>query len=75
MEVDMLDDLRNDASFVDEDDLGYEYQETATSARSRRRFLGMTPEQRFVIAVMILMSVCILGAFFLLITGAVAFPV
>jgi hypothetical protein len=71
----MLDDLRDDASFVDEDDLGYENQETAASVGSRTRFLGMTPEQRFIIAVMILLSVCILGAFFLLITGSVAIPV
>jgi len=71
----MLDDLRQDADFVEEGDLDYEYQDSAYAARSQTRFMGMTAEQRFVVAVMILLSVCILGSFFLLITGSVALPV
>ena len=70
----MLDDLRDDADFVDEDELGYQYQESPSHASPQTQFLGMTPEQRFVIAVMVLLSVCILGAFFLLITGSVTIP-
>ena len=72
----MLDDLRDDADFVEEDDqLGYEYQNASAASGAQTGFLGMTPEQRFVIAVMFLLMVCILGAFFLLITGSVTLPV
>ena len=74
----MYDDLRNEAGFLeeeDDDEPDYEYQEPAAVAKSQTQFLGMTPQQRFVIAVMILLMVCILGSFFLLITGSVALPV
>ena len=70
----MLDDLREDAVFLeDEDPLDYKNDHASSGAQSK--FLGMTPEQRFVIAVMILMMVCIMGSFFLLITGSVNFSV
>jgi hypothetical protein len=65
----MLDDLREDADFVEED----EYQETIP-ASTQSQFLGMTPVQRFVIAFIILMMICILGSFFLLITEMVWLP-
>jgi hypothetical protein len=32
------------------------------------KFLGMTPIQRFVISVLIMMTVCVLGTMFLLVT-------
>lgn len=67
----MLDDLRDDASFVEEDsEPDSEYQGTP-SAGTQTQFLGMTPVQRFVLAFMILMMTCILGSFFLLITETV----
>ena len=72
----MLDDLRDDVDFVEEDDqLGDESQNVSAVAGAQPGFLGMTPQQRFVIAVMVLLMVCIVGAFFLLITGSVALPV
>ncbi|MBX3048676.1 MAG: hypothetical protein KIT46_00070 [Anaerolineales bacterium] len=37
-------------------------------------FLGMTPGQRFVIALMFFLMVLIIGAFALLITGAISLP-
>ena len=37
------------------------------------RFLGMTPLQRFLLALMLLMAVCALGAMFLMITGRISF--
>lgn len=70
----MLDDLRDDADFVEEDQLDPEY-ETETAVRSQTQFLGMTPEQRFVIAVLMLLMICILGAFCLLITGMISLPI
>ena len=35
------------------------------------KFLGMTPVQRFIIAVMLMIAVCTLGTMFLLITGKI----
>jgi hypothetical protein len=43
--------------------------------RPRRRSLGMTPAQRFMIAVMLLMMACLLGALLLLVTEKVVPPV
>lgn len=37
-------------------------------------FLGMTPAQRFVIAFMFFLMVLIIGAFALLVTGAISLP-
>ena len=39
-----------------------------------KRLLGMTPAQRFVIAVLLLMMACILRSFFLLVTERIAPP-
>ncbi len=36
------------------------------------RFLGMTSAQRFVLAVMLLFTVCVIGAMFLLVMGKIA---
>ncbi len=41
---------------------------------SSSNFLGMTAVQRFVIALMFLMMVCILGTMFLLVTGSLYLP-
>ena len=73
----MLDDLRDDADFIEEDDNQpkNKNKRASTAAGAQTGFLGMTPQQRFVVAVMILLMVCILGSFFLLITGSVALPV
>ena len=73
----MLDDLRDDADFIEEDDdqIINQNKRAPAAAGSQTGFLGMTPQQRFVLAVMILLMVCILGSFFLLITGSVALPV
>lgn len=70
----MLDDLRNEADFVEEGESDYEYQEAVAATNSQAQFLGMTPVQRFVIAVMIFMAICILGSFFLLITETIWLP-
>jgi hypothetical protein len=65
----MLDDLRNDASsYYDDDD----FQELSKPAESPKRFLGMTPFQRFVIALLLLIVTCILSAVCLLVTERVA---
>lgn len=40
----------------------------------KQYFLGMTPVQRFVIAIMILLMTCILSSFLLLVTERIAPP-
>jgi hypothetical protein len=61
----MFDDLRDDASsYYVEDD----FQELAKPQESPKKFLGMTPLQRFVIALLLLFATCILSAFCLLVT-------
>ena len=72
----MLDDLREDADFIEDDDqLVRQKRRASAGVGAQTGFLGMTAQQRFVLAVMILLMVCILGSFFLLITGSVALPV
>jgi hypothetical protein len=70
----MLDDLRDDAGYIEDDEQDFESQKAAASTKSQSQFLGMTPVQRFVIALMIFMMICILGSFFLLITETVWLP-
>lgn len=73
----MLDDLRERASesdFFSDEEPAFEYKDTESPAASQQLFLGMTPIQRFVIAVMALMMVCMMGVFFLLVTGKIYLP-
>ncbi|MGD2155345.1 MAG: hypothetical protein PVG32_00610 [Anaerolineales bacterium] len=70
----MLDDLRKEGgemSFMDEEEPTPDFEETP---EDRQLFLGMTPVQRFVIAVMLLFIICILSAFCLLVTERVLPP-
>jgi hypothetical protein len=73
----MLDNLRETASqspmFQDEQPS----PPTESAPRPRRKsgtFLGMTAAQRFVIALILFMMVCVMGAFCLLITEKVVLP-
>ena len=70
----MYDDLRDDMDYEEEEQNDYEYKNPVAAAGPQTQFLGMTAQQRFVIAVLIMMMVCILGAFFLLITGSFYLP-
>lgn len=70
----MLDDFREQAdasTFFDD----LEEEETTTrrgaSPLSRYIFLGMTPSQRFVIALLLLITACLFSALCLLVTGKV----
>lgn len=65
-----LDDFREAGSYLEE--------ESQSSRRSVRRPRaasgGITPVQRFVLALMLLMMTCLLGAFFLILSGRVVPP-
>jgi hypothetical protein len=75
----MFDNLREDASsslYEDDDtELFPEEEVQAVAAPPRRKsggkFLGMTSMQRFIIALMLMIAVCTLGAMCLLLTGKV----
>jgi len=70
----MLDDFREDAetaAFLDELEDEFVVEEQTISSG---RFLGMTPFQRLVIAVMLLFWVSIMGIFLLMISGRIVLP-
>jgi hypothetical protein len=72
----MNEDFRDDTTSLFEDDDFEEIQEENVPAmrqesKPRGNFLGMTSFQRFVIAVMFMIAVCMLGTMCLLITGRI----
>ena len=73
----MFDNLREQANSTPfyEDEAKFQPAAGTTSDPALRnrsnRFLGMTPAQRFIIAVMLMFAVCSLGMMCLLITGKI----
>jgi hypothetical protein len=76
----MLDNLRNQASFTPDEEEPVEptkpeEPEPPKPQRSIDQITGTTDKQRLLLAVMVLLMVCLLGAIFLLLTGKVILPV
>jgi len=73
----MLDNLRDDAasSFYEEDTVPPEEAQVFEPPKRRKNgnFLGMTPVQRFVLALMLMLTVCVLGSMCLLLTNRIGF--
>ncbi len=79
----MLDDFRDVGDFVEDDGMDHAYDEEpfddedgeaeAVIAGDDLMF-GMTPTQRFVLAVLFFLSMCLLGTFCLLVTEKIALP-
>ena len=70
----MFDNLRDSAesSFYEEDQNDLYKEPLAIPASRRRnnaRFLGMTAQQRFLISLMLMFTVCILGTLAMLVLG------
>jgi hypothetical protein len=71
----MFDNLRDTSDSFYEEEQNELYKEPAPKAHSpapaRRngRFLGMTAQQRFIVSLMILFTVCILGTFAMFVLG------
>jgi len=65
----MLDDFRQQA-----DEAPFEEEEIRVPRRPKKYFLGLSPFQRFVIATMLLVIVCVLSSFALLVTEKVVIP-
>jgi hypothetical protein len=74
----MFDNLReqSDSTPFYEDEAAFRGAELKPIPPPRRsadkRFLGMTPQQRFIVAVMVLIAICALGSMTLLITGRIS---
>ena len=74
----MLDDLRNSASrsFQEDEEPQQQPQKPRETIRirqdrNRQPFLGMTPEQRFMLALLLFMMVSVMGALLLVVTEKV----
>jgi hypothetical protein len=69
----MLDDFRQqaNASFLEEPEREEKIPEVAAKPYSGKKFLGLTPVQRFFVAVMLLTLTCLLGSLLLLVTEKV----
>ena len=70
----MLDNLRDDAasSFYEEDTVPPDEVKAAPPRRKTSgKILGMTPVQRFILAVMMMIAVCALGTMCLLLTDKI----
>ncbi len=75
----MLDNLRNQATFEPEeeeppDPIEPEKPKPSKPRRSFDQMTGTTDKQRFLLALMLLVMVCLLGVIFLVITGKVVLP-
>jgi hypothetical protein len=68
----MFDDLRQQANEGDFEEPESDEVEGTVAAQGNY-FLGMTPQQRFLLAVMFAIWICIMGTFCLLATGKVGF--
>ena len=71
----MFDDLREEASqpFYEEEAKFQPASGTISDeTASPSRFLGMTAVQRFVIAFMLMIAVCVIGTMFLFVMGKIA---
>ena len=68
-----LDDIRN--QFDDDFDFSEEEVWGEVEPEPRPEFLGMTPGQRLVLALLLFLTATILAAFCLLVAGKVALPI
>ena len=72
----MFEDFRKQAEEAEFPDEAHEEElQVETIHHSDGRFLGMTPVQRFIIALMLLFMIIILGVLFLLVTSKIELPV
>jgi len=73
--LDNLQDPDSSQFFQDEDEIKNNIENpvvgfnTDIKINNNRKFLGLKPQQLFILLVMLLLVVCLLGAMFLLVTG------
>ena len=66
-----IDDIRNQF----DDDFDFSEEEVWGEPEPKTEFLGMTPVQRFILALLLFLTTLILSTFCLLIAGKIALPV
>ena len=66
-----LDDFRNQF----DDDFDFSEEDVWGEPEPRPQFLGMTPGQRFILALLLFLTTAILSVFCLLVAGKVAMPI
>lgn len=66
-----IDDIRNQF----DDDFDFSEEEVWGEPEPKPEFLGMTPVQRFILALLLFLTTLILSTFCLLIVGKIALPV
>ncbi len=70
----MLDDIRKSASEPSQQENAPQLENQQPQAEDGKKFLGMTAKQRFIIALLLLISICVLGSLCLVVFGKVYFP-
>jgi len=73
----MYDDLRQQlepSAFIEDEEMQEPEELNLDALRRKRPFLGLTPVQRFVLALMLFLNVCLLGFFCLMATGRIVLP-
>ena len=65
-----LDDIRNQF----DDDFDFSEDEVWGDPQPKPQFLGMTPAQRFVLALLLFLTATLLSAFCLLVSGKISLP-
>jgi hypothetical protein len=70
----MFEDFRKQAEEADFSDEDQEADLRGKTSHNNQLFLGMTPVQRFIIALMLLFMITILGLLFLMVTSRIVLP-
>ena len=70
----MLDDIRKSASEPSQQENTPQLQNTEPQPEDEKKFLGMTAKQRFILALLLLISICVLGSLCLVVFGKVYIP-
>jgi hypothetical protein len=70
----MLDDIRKTASEPSQQENAPQPENKQPLQGDGKKFLGMTAKQRFILALLLLVSVCVLGSLCLVVFGKVYFP-
>ena len=66
-----VDDIRNQF----DDDFDFSEEQVWGEPEPRPEFLGMTPGQRFILALLLFLTAAIISAFCLLVSGKISLPI
>ena len=69
-----MDDIRKSASEPSQQENAPQPENQKPQPEGGKKFLGMTAKQRFIVALLLLVSICVLGSLCLVVFGKVYFP-